>query len=370
MTRRLHQFVPTLDPGAVGTHLLSAQRVLRSAGWESEVFSEHTKEPYDGAAHAFTEYGRTVPAHDDDIVVYHAAIGSSVADWLMSRRPRRLVVDYHNVTPPEWFEGWEPDLSHGLAWGRAQLAKLGRACRVGLADSAFNAAELRTFGFRRTEVLPILVDPAVHGADPAELSRLDACRTGGQWLFVGRLAPNKCQHDLVKAFALYHRAYDRGAHLWLVGGNSSDRYADAVRRFADDAGVGDAVTLTGPVSDGALAAHYQAADLFVCLSEHEGFCVPLVEAWQRDLPVLAYAAAAVPETLGDGGLLLADKTPASVASAAHRILGDPDLGRALAAAGRRRLSHFAPARTAERLLEVAEQLAGGLADRGRVGHPA
>jgi glycosyltransferase involved in cell wall biosynthesis len=365
--RRLHQFVPTLDPGAVGTHVMEAQRLLRADGWESEVFAEHTKGHYDGVAIPFTDYGKTVTAHPGDVVIYHAAIGSSVADWLVSQRVRRLVVDYHNVTPPSWFEGWEPDLCHGLAWGRAQLAKLGRACRIGLADSAFNAGELHGFGFRQTEVLPILVDPAGRAADPAAVARLRAAkRSGGdgaQWLFVGRLAPNKCQADVVKAFALYRRAYDPSAHLWLVGGNSSDGYADAVRRFATDAGVGEGVTLTGAVSEGELGAHYATADVFVCLSEHEGFCVPLLEAWQHDLPVIAYAAAAVPETLGAGGLLLTDKSPTTVAAAVRRVVTDAVIARGLAAAGRCRLDAFSPDRTARRLLDLADGLGRGMADR-------
>jgi len=369
--RRLHQFVPTLDPGAVGTHLLIAQQALRDAGWESEVFAEHTRPPYEQAAHSFLEYGKSVPAHDDDVLVYHAAIGSSVADWLMSRRADRLVVDYHNVTPPDWFEGWEPDLCHGLAWGRAQLAKLGRACRLGLADSAFNASELHTFGFRRTEVLPILVDPGALASDVDQQARadLEAIKAGGgaQWLFVGRLAPNKCQHDLVKALAVYRRAYDPLARLWLVGGNSSDDYAAAVARFASDVGLADAVTLTGPVTPGRLAAHYRTADAFVCVSEHEGFCVPLLESWHHHLPIVAYTAAAVPETLGGGGLLLTDKTPTTVAAAVHRVVGDLGVRQALVAAGHERLERFSLARTQQRLLELASGLAEGLADRPRVG---
>jgi glycosyltransferase involved in cell wall biosynthesis len=368
--RRLHQFVPTLDPGAVGRHLLNAQRILREAGWESDVFAEHTKPPYEGAALPFGDYGSRAPAHPEDIVIYHAAIGSSVADFLLSRRLRRLVVDYHNVTPPVWFEGWEPDLCHGLAWGRAQLTKLGRACRVGLADSTFNADELHGFGFRHTEVLPVLVDTSALAGmvDAGALERLRSGKaSGGQWLFVGRLAPNKCQHDLVKAFAIYRRAYDDGAHLWLVGASSSASYADAVLRFAADAGVGDAVSLTGEVSPGELAAHYATADVFVCLSEHEGFCVPLLEAWHHGLPVVAFAAAAVPETLDGAGLLLSDKAPATVAAAVRRVVTDPELTRALVSAGSRRLDDFSLARTGGRLLQLADSFADGGADRPGTG---
>jgi glycosyltransferase involved in cell wall biosynthesis len=271
------------------------------------------------------------------------------------------------VTPPAWFEGWDHNLVHGLAWGRAQLSVLARRCHLGVADSAFNAAELRAYGFRHTEVLPILVDPAalVTATDAGTSAGLRAGKAGTDWLFVGRLAPNKCQHDLVKAFALYRRAYDPHARLWLVGGASADSYRDAVRHFADDAGVGDGVTLTGPVSDGELAAYYDNADVFVCLSEHEGFLVPLLEAWAHRLPVVAYAAAAVPETMGEGGLVLTDKTPTTVAAAVRRLVTDTALRQALVRAGEDRLATFSLGHTSQRLLELANRLAEGAADRPR-----
>ena len=360
----LHQFIPTLDPGAVGSHTLEIQRTLRAAGWHSEVFSEFTKEPYDGLAHRFTDYGRTVDAHDDDIVVYHAAIGSSVADWLMSRRPPRFVVDYHNITPPSWFETWEPGLAYGLGWGRAQLRRLGRRARFALADSAFNEGELRDAGFRRTAVMPILIPPEELGgaADPATVDRLrDA--PGARWVFVGRLAPNKRQHLLIAALSVYRKTYDPHARLFLVGGSSSPGYEQALRQYSADLGVADAVVLTGPVSGSERNAHYEAADAYVCASGHEGFCVPLLEAWHHRVPVIAVAAAAVPETLGGAGVLLPSTSPFDIAAAAARVIGDPALGTALREAGTRRLEDFSIDRTRARVLELADALAGGLADR-------
>ena len=359
----LHQFVPTLDPGAVGSHLLEIQRTLRGAGWESEVLSEHTKPPYEGSARRFREYGTTVPARQDDVLVYHAAIGSSVADWLMDRRPSRLVVDYHNITPPTWFDGWEPAVADGLAWGRAQLRRLSQRSRFGLADSAFNAAELRRFGWRRTAVLPILVSrSSLTGTpDPARVAELRA-GPGGRWLFVGRLAPNKRQHLLLAALGTYRRVYDPDARLDLVGPASSPAYEAALREFTRDLGLGEAVTFTGSVTDAERDARYAAADVFVCLSAHEGFLVPLLEAWSHRLPVIACDAAAVPETMGDGGLLLASPAADVVSAAVARVVGDPALAAALRAAGEARLGRYAPERTAATLLELAEALAGGLAD--------
>jgi glycosyltransferase involved in cell wall biosynthesis len=355
----LHQFVPTLDPGAVGGHILEIQRTLRSAGWDSEVLSEHTKPPYDGQAHRFTDYGAGVPAHPDDIVVYHSAIGSSVADWLMDRRPPRLVVDYHNITPPEWFAEWEPPVAYGLSWGRAQLRRLAQRARFGLADSAFNAAELQAVGFRRTAVLPILVA----AAPPSQRRGAAGGEHAARWVFVGRLAPNKRQHLLIAALHAYRRAYDPSARLDLVGGASSPGYEAALRSFAHDLGLGDAITFTGAVSDAERDARYAAADVFVCLSAHEGFLVPLLEAWQHRVPVVAFDAGAVPETLGDAGVLLATTAPEVVAATVARVVEDRAVADALRARGVARLDRcYSLDRTRARLLELADSLAGGLAD--------
>jgi glycosyltransferase involved in cell wall biosynthesis len=359
----LHQFVPTLDPGAVGTHLLEVQRALRAHGWDSEVFSEHTVAPYDGLAHPFTEYGRTVTAADDDVLVYHLAIGSPVADWLMDRRPPRLVIDYHNITPAGWFAGWEPAVAYGLAWGRSQLRRLAPRAGFGMADSAYNAAELATAGLRRTAVLPILLPEDDAPAAPARVALLHDA-PGARWVFVGRLAPNKRQHLLVAALHAYRRTYDPSARLDLVGGASSPAYESALRAFAHDLGLGGAVTFTGPVSDAERNARYLAADVFVCMSAHEGFLVPVVEAWRHRLPVVAWGGApAVAETLGEAGVLVPSATAEAAAAAVARVVGDPELAEALRRRGDARAACFSPRRTRARLLELAEALAGGLADR-------
>lgn len=360
----LHQFTPTLDAGAVGAHALEIQRTLRTAGWDSEVFSEHTRPPYEGRALHFTEYGKSIPAHEADVVLYHTAIGSSVADWLMTERPARLVLDYHNITPPVWFEGWEPDLAYGLAWGRGQLRRLARRSRFGLADSEFNARELEAAGFRRTAVLPILVPASAIGGEPdrAIVERLRNT-PGGHWVFVGRLAPNKRQHVLIAALAAHRRVYDPAAHLSLVGAASSPTYEAALRRYASDLGLAEAVTFTGPISDAQRNAYYAGADVFVCASAHEGFLVPLLEAWAHGVPVVAHAAAAVPETLGTGGLLLRTASATAVAAAAARVTGDRQVADALRAAGRARLEDFSLARAEARLLDLAGQLVAGAADR-------
>lgn len=357
--RALHQFVPTFEQGAVGGHMLELQRLARETlGVEAELFAEFVAPAFEGRARRHTDYGRRVPARPGDVLVYHMAIGSVVADFVRGRT-EPLVVDHHNVTPPEMLERWEPGAAYGCSWGRAQLPELASRSVLGVADSPFNEDELRQAGYAATATAPILLDPAFFDAsrgeaDEAALAELAETRTGAEWLFVGRVSPNKCQHDVVKAFAAYRRLYDPGARLHLVGGSSSAAYWSAVEGYAAALGLAGAVRLTGPVSAGRLVAHYRAADVLVCLSEHEGFCIPLLEAMGHRVPVVAFASSAVPGTLGDAGVLLESKAPATVAAAVHRVLSDPVLRDRLVAAGTARLAVFSPERTRARWREVLE----------------
>nr|MDP9332102.1 glycosyltransferase [Actinomycetota bacterium] len=196
--------------------------------------------------------------------------------------------------------------------------------------------------------------------DPAELGRLSDARAGGgvDWLFVGRLAPNKAQHDIVKAFAADRHLYDDRARLHLVGASSSHRYETALSDFVEALGLGDAVQIAGPVSAAALTAHYETADVYVIASEHEGFCVPLLEAMHHRVPIVAYSAAAVPETVGDAGLLLDAKDAYTVATAVHRVVTDNELRAQLIEAGIERLREFDIAKSRRKLLDAIELVVG------------
>ena len=155
--------------------------------------------------------------------------------------------------------------------------------------------------------------------------RLAADKQGIDWLFVGRLVPNKAQHDLVLAFAL-HSVASPGSRLWLVGRTDSPRYETALRHLIAALDLGDTVTITGPVDDATLAAYYRDADVFVSASEHEGFCLPLVEAMHQRLPVVAHASSAVAETLGDAGICITDKRPHAIAAAVERAVAPSEPG--------------------------------------------
>ncbi len=354
----VHQFVPVFEPGAIGTHAIAARAVLRAAGYDSEIFFTETRPAFESeGGFDVRDYGRRITARPDDRLVYHLAIGSTLAERLQ-KRAETLIVDYHNLTPLRYFAGWAPVAAGGVAWGRRQLGALAPRTALGIGDSRYNEAELVDAGYARTTVVPILVPPDVLAVPPdaATATRLRGTAEGVTWLFVGRLAPNKAQHDIMKAFAAYRRFHDAKARLLLVGSSSSDTYELALERFADRLGLADAVELAGSVSPEALAAYYASADVFVSCSEHEGFLVPLLEAWHHGVPVVAYSAAAVPETLGDAGLLLDDKDPFTVATAVARVLGDDALRRGLLDAGAARLRQFDITVTGQQFVDAVEKV--------------
>lgn len=349
---RVHQFLPALSPrDAIGAHTLAIHRVLEARGIAGGIYAGEIHRELRRRAASYHDY-RPRPG---DVLLYHAAIGCALGDW-MAARDEPLVLDYHNITPPEFFEVWAPETGLLLAQGRAQLARLAPRAVLGLADSSFNASELTRLGCPRTEVVPIFIEPDDWGAiDAHARDELLASKRGSDWLFVGRVAANKAHHDVIRAFAVYRKLFDAEARLFLVGGVTSE-YQYALDRLVTRLGLDGAVVFTGSVPGGVLAAHYATADVFVCLSDHEGFCVPVIEAMWWSLPVVAYASTAVPETVGAGAVLLEQKEPAIVAAAADRVVRDGVLRARMVELGKARVAHFSPDHTASTLLRALDTL--------------
>lgn len=355
----IHQFVPTFEPSAVGNHMVRVRTALRDKGFESEIFAEFRRGAFENDGVVHSDYGSRYPARADDILIYHMAIGSHVADFL-DQRPERLALYHHNMTPVELYQPWEPGVTYGMVWGRSQLKTLATRAALGFSPSEFNRRELEVLDYRQTTVAPLLVDfdSFNHSVDEATLERLLANKeTGGaDWLFVGWIAPHKCQHDIIRAFSMYRQVYDPHARLHLIGRVSAQTYLDACQSLVAELGQQDNVIFHGAVSDGDLGAHYRAADVLVSMSEHEGVGIPLLEAMHYRVPVIAHAAAAVPETVADAGILVADKRPAKVAAAVNRVLTDQALRQALVARGAARLEHYSLPRSRERLFEALRLL--------------
>ncbi|HEY9556739.1 MAG TPA: glycosyltransferase family 4 protein [Acidimicrobiales bacterium] len=346
MIDTIHQIVPTLSPGdAVGSHTLAVRDALRAAGLRSEIFSDDVHP--DLSADARPLDALPAPGTSGLALVYQLSIGNEIVDRLMAR-PEPLIVDYHNLTPVAQLLRWAPDMAHLAGWGRGQLGDLAARSVLGIGDSAFNVEDLRAAGFARTAVVPILLD--VDDLRHQQPERAE--RHGRRWLFVGRVVPNKAQHDIVLALAWYRAVHDPDAELHLIGRDAAPAYTAALRDLIAELDLRDAVKLVGGVDDARLAREYAEADVFVCLSDHEGFCIPVLEAMANDLPVVAYASSALPETVGSGGLLLPRKDPATVAVAVHRLATDDALRAAMVERGATRVQAFDRSRTAPLLLEA------------------
>ena len=355
----LHQFVSTLEPGATGGHAVEIQRLLRSQGWHSELFWHDAKPPFDTLGHDYRTYGSRIAAEPDDLLLYHVAIGSVIADWLVERS-ERLLLYFHNLTPAAYYDRWEPFAAYACTWGRTQLRQLAGRTTLAMAASEFSQRELLEVGYLDTAVVPILLDTAQFHSkvDSATLERLEKERAGGgtRWLFVGRLSPNKTQEDIIKAFWLYRRVYDPDARLALLGGPARSTYGAALQRYVEELDLGGAVDLTGGVAEGVKVAYLRTADVFVYLSEHEGFGVPILEAWHHDVPVVGFDAGAIAEVAGDAALILSDKSAPAVAAAVQRVQTDTDLRDRLIARSRQRRQVFSLEQAQARFLDAVARV--------------
>jgi glycosyltransferase involved in cell wall biosynthesis len=340
---RIDQVIPTLaSRDAIGGHVVQLRDLLREKGYQSDIY-------YGNASPDRLDHGLPVARLGDRsakgrVLLYQLSIGSPVAD-LFRERSERKFVNYHNITPADLLEAWIPEVGDEVRRGRAQLRDLAPVTEFAIADSAFNERELKVAGYRSTTTVPLLIDlDGFSGVpDAATAGRLAGQKGqgGADLLFVGKVSPHKGQHDLVKALAAYRRLYDPNARLHLVGGAISDDYQRAVERFAGELGLLDALDFAGSVTHEELIAYYAGCDAFVCLSNHEGFCVPLLEAMYHGLPIVAYTNTAVPETVQGAGSILPNKEPVRVAAAIDRVVGDPRLRSMLAEAASERVSAFA-----------------------------
>lgn len=350
---RIHQLLAAAAPGdAVTTTALMHQRLLRRLG-SSEVYATYVDPALSGRVHPLTP-AALPSAGTDDVLLVHVSIGAPELLSVLEGRPERVGLVYHNLSPAPSFAPFDPGLAELLVLGRRELPVLVERCDFALACSRFNASELEALGLRRIEVVPPFTDldallaAGREGAAYQEHGELAApgwrkparpATEGPLVLQVAQVAPHKRQHSLVNAFHVLCTYLAPGAGLVLVGPTHTPRYARAVRRHIDRLSLLGA-TMTGRVGLGDLAAAYRRADVFVTLSEHEGFCVPLLEAMAFGVPVVAARAAAIPETAGDAALLLDETAPELVAEGVLAVVEDGRLRDQLLARGRVRVEQY------------------------------
>jgi len=319
----IHQVLATLGYGdAIGHEALGIQRVLRTAGYDSEIFVE-TADP---RLEKCTLDYRELPSASsrDSILIHHFSIGSH-ASRIAYALPDRMVLVYHNITPPEYFVDVHPLLVQLCYLGRRELGLYRERCDLALGDSEFNRQELEHLGFPETGVLPVVPDFSHLSGPPNYMHAGNFDDDAVNLLFVGRTIPNKRLEDVIRWFYAYKRWFNPRSRLLFVGAQSGfERYMALLNQLVSEIGATD-VHFLGHVTNEELVAYYEIADVFLCASEHEGFCVPIVEAFHMGVPVIAFAATAVPATMNGGGVLITEKDPVHVAALIDQIVTDTSL---------------------------------------------
>ncbi|MBM3462319.1 MAG: glycosyltransferase family 4 protein [Armatimonadetes bacterium] len=326
---RIIQYVADLQSGdAVSDIVRAFDRLFKKWGHTASIAAAGWGEDLRGLVIPYQDLPAplTSPGLMEILHIYHFSVACSPLTEKFRKLPGRRMVVYHNITPPEWFHGYDEAALWSTGLARAELAGLRENVDLALSYSPYNVGELRDLGFQKVDTVPFVLDFARFQVEPdqALLYKLKQDQPTNL-LFVGRFAPNKCFEDVVRLFYFYHRTINRNSKLYLVGPHSIPAYVARVKGLVNELGLADSVSLPGRVSDAELAAYYRAADVFVSMSAHEGFCVPLLEAMQNSVPVLAYAAAAVPDTMGDGGILCLEKNFPVLAEMVHLLASDEAL---------------------------------------------
>ncbi len=351
----VHQLLPCIRSGdAISGHAIALKRLLRRLGYPSEIYAE---DPDAGVAAECRPLCAFDPRAGAVAIYHYSTAFEPVTELFFRHRGRRGLI-YHNITPHRSFIGHDRVAYAATLKARDELPRFRDVVDLSLGDSVFNCRELTEVGYRNPRVLPILLDlKALESTLPCP-QIMERLRDGWtNFLFVGRLMPHKCQQDVISVFAHYQRRVNRRSRLVLVG-----RYAEMMtyrNDLADHArrlGVEDHVEFAGHVRFAELLAYYRAAHVLVCMSEHEGFCVPLIEAMACDVPIVAYAAAGVRDTLGPAGIMVDQKDFGLIAELAQLLIEDRELRARIITGQRERLRAFAPETVAATFQRYVEEL--------------
>ncbi len=338
---RIDQWVPALHRGdAIGDSACLMRDAFRRWGHTADVYALELDTDLVGDGRPWSEWRA---GGLDDVVILHYALPSPLTAALRGHSGRRILL-HHNITPPEFFLGYDEEMVRICAIGRRELEGLWDSVDLGLADSEWNRRELEAAGFKRTGVLPIYLDFQRYREPPNPVLRRALDDGATNLLFVGRISPNKRHEDLIRLASYWKRFLSPDVRLVLVGKLPRRReYFDALQALLYEEGFTPSeVVFTGHVDHDDLLACYAAARVFVSMSDHEGFGVPLVEARLMGVPILAYAVTAVPHTLGGAGVQFVEKRIEAVGEMAYRLATDAALRDSVLAGQQRRLEAFAP----------------------------
>lgn len=338
MTRIINQFVPSVHlHDAVGSTTLIMDEMFRNLGFKSNIYGLYRDPILVDRVTLF----RSEKAHEieDDINILHFALPSPFTEYFLSCGGQRIII-FHNITPPEFFRGYQEDLVTFTLNGLREIRSLVSSNVRTIAYSDFSARDLSSMGFTDPLVLPFLIDWERYNLPENKVLKEMLQDGWFNLIFVGRLVPNKKQDDLIRLLTVFRVLFERKTRLLLVGkGREGDTFHHELQFLIEQLGH-QPVLITGRVTPNEMVTYYRNAHAFVSMTEHEGFCVPLVEAMFFKLPILAYGSAAIPDTLNDSGVLLPDKDFKMASGYLNRILTDDKYRSYILEGQQKRLQHF------------------------------
>jgi len=332
----IHQFLESFsDADAIGYHVLEIQKLLRSLNIKSKIYANNFDEKMQKKCLHFSEFSQG--KHSRNIkLIFHHSIYSQAFEYF-KKLPYSKTLIFHNISPPEFF-GYRPEFQTLLRKGYQQLKQFNQVFNIAIADSLFNRNILKKCGFKK-EI--IIIPPFVNlrkKFQPYIKKRFKKNKKTNKIIFVSKVAPHKRQDEIIKSFLVYQKLFNPKAKLYIIGSfNSTDSYYQRIQKLSESQPL---IKITGKISLSRLVYHYQTANLFLCLSEHEGFAVPLTEAMFFNLPIVAYAAGAVPDTLGSGGILLKNKNPLVIAGVINELMNNKMLQKEIIKNQQKELKRF------------------------------
>lgn len=349
----IHQFHSGVAAGdAITNQMLFIKKILKEKGYCSEIYAEHIPEELEGEIKSIVSYH----GDKDNVLVVHHSMGFDCFEDIIAL-PDKKVLIYHNITPERFFD--DEGIIKYVRLGLKQLEKYREHVDYVVADSNYNRQQLIRRGYScDIDVMPVQVSLSRFDDTEENEEIIQANDRSTNFIFVGRLVANKCQHDVIKSFAVYHRYYNENSKLFLIGDTGMQGYVKELQHLAKRLDVAGDVIIPGKVSEDDLKAYYKIADFFVCMSEHEGFGVPILEAMKMGVPVIAYRSSAIPETMNGAGIVVTQKNYAYIGTLFHELIKDTKIYEAIVQAQYERidrLEHTDTEKMLERVIECVTQ---------------
>lgn len=350
----IHQLLPNLSYGdAISNHALEIQKILKKCGYRSNIYTQHADPEVKKFSNPYEKHKKV--SSRKNILIFHYSIGSKMFQYIFDAPDKKIMI-YHNITPHSFFKNFNNHLYFLTKSGRERLNSFCNIPYLSIADSEYNAGELRKLGFKNVNVLPVIIDFQNFKRPPSKsiLEKYNSRYTN--IIFVGRIVPNKKYEDIIKSFYFYKKNINNKSRLFLIGSYTGmESYFNSLKELVDNLDIDD-VIFTGRVTGEELIAYYQLADIFLCLSEHEGFCVPLLEAMYFKIPIIAYSSTGVPGTLSKAGILIGNKNYIEIAELIDVVINDKQIRESMIKNQIERLAEFRKDEIEDKFIEYVKKV--------------